>query len=198
VSQVVRTRQELHESLDQLDRDYSALLQDFGPEQLNWAPASGGWSIAQCIDHVARTNTIYIPAIESRISRATPRGEFAGKPLHTAGWPSRLFLRSVSPEGTRKNRAFRVVHPAEPSSINSAEALRILLETHVNIRDILDASAQPDLNRIRFKNPFIPLLQFTVATGILIMVGHAQRHLQQAQRVSRNAGFPRSGFSKSA
>ena len=198
MSQVVRTRQELLESLDELDKDYAALLQNFSPEQLNWVPVSGVWSIAQCIDHVARTNSIYIPAIEARISRATPRVEFAGKPLRTAGWPSTLFLRSVSPEGTRKNRAPAGSRPAGPSSINSAEALKLLLETHVKIRGILNASAQPDLNRIRFRNPFIPLLRFTVATGILVMVGHAQRHLQQALRLSRTTGFPQSGISKSA
>jgi DinB superfamily len=198
VSQVVRTRQELLESLDQLDKDFVALLQNFSPEQLNWVPALGVWSIAQCIDHVARTNTIYIPVIQARISRATPRADFAGNPLRTAGWPSTLFLRSVSPEGARKNRAPESARPAGASSINSAEALQILLETHVKIRSILNASAQPDLNRIRFRNPFIPLLHFTVATGILVMVGHAQRHLQQALRIAKSAGFPQSGISKSA
>ena len=198
MSQVIRTRQELLESLDQLDKDYAGLLQNFSPEQLNWVPAPGVWSIAQCMEHVARSNTIYIPVIQARISRATPRAEFAGKPLRTAGWPSTMFLRSVSPEGSRKNRAPEGARPAGPSSINSAEALQLLQESHVKIRSILSASAQPDLNRIRFRNPFIPLLRFTVATGILVMVGHAQRHLQQAMRVSLSVEFPQSGISRSA
>ncbi len=49
-----------------------------------------------------------------------------------------------------------------------------------------------DLNRIRFKNPFVHLLSFTVGTGLLIILAHDRRHLWQAeqvgQRLERGAG----------
>lgn len=198
MTQLVRTRQELLESLAQTDRGYSALLQNFSSEQLNWVPAPGVWSMAQCIDHVGRVNCLYLPIIHDRISRAQPLSNLADRSLRTAGWPSNLFLESVSPEGKRRVKVPAAGRPDSSPSINSEEPLQTLLETHTRIRELLNASRQPDLNRIRFKNPFFPLLRFTVATGILVMITHARRHLQQAERVALMDHFPRAGASKSA
>ena len=40
-----------------------------------------------------------------------------------------------------------------------------------------------DLNRIRFKNPFVGIIRFTVGTGLEVMSRHERRHLLQAERI---------------
>jgi len=47
-----------------------------------------------------------------------------------------------------------------------------------------------DFNRVRFRNPFVPLLRFTVGTGLMIINAHDRRHLWQAQRVKEFEGYP--------
>jgi hypothetical protein len=47
-----------------------------------------------------------------------------------------------------------------------------------------------DVNRIRFRNPFIPVLRFTVGTGLEILSNHQRRHLLQAERVRESLEFP--------
>jgi hypothetical protein len=47
------------------------------------------------------------------------------------------------------------------------------------------------VNRIRYRNPFIPLLRFTVGAGLEIIAKHASRHLLQAEGVRQNMSFPR-------
>jgi len=47
-----------------------------------------------------------------------------------------------------------------------------------------------DVNRIRFKNPFVPLIRFTVGTGLEIVSQHESRHLLQAERIRESPGFP--------
>ncbi len=32
-------------------------------EQLNWTPAEGRWSIAQCLDHLITINRLYFPLL---------------------------------------------------------------------------------------------------------------------------------------
>jgi hypothetical protein len=78
----------------------------------------------------------------------------------------------------------------EPSLIDPEDSLRKLQATHLEIREVLESSDQPDLNRLRFNNPFISLIRFTVGTGILIMVGHGRRHLLQAERICHMENFP--------
>src|SRR5262249_36100939 len=153
-----------------LDRDYTALLNNCSREQVNWRPAIDAWSVAQCIQHVARVNSVYLTPIKATIlkGRATAAQDGAG--LHTTGWFSSIFLKSVSPQGKAKLHSPRIGRPhAEPSDINVEEALHTLLSTHREIREILTARDQPDFNRLRFRNPLVPVLRFTVGTGILIM-----------------------------
>ena len=48
-----------------------------------------------------------------------------------------------------------------------------------------------DLSGVRFPNPFIPGLRFSLATGLNVITAHERRHLAQAwsvRRVVENAG----------
>jgi hypothetical protein len=160
-------------------------------EQLTLSPGSGGWSVSQCIEHVARVNAVYLLAIKTAIVGNRKLAESNDQPLRTAGWFSAFFLRSVSPEGKTKMRAPRIGRPDPDSSqINPEEALQKLQHTHLEIREVLAASQQLNLNRVRFRNPFVPLIRFTVGTGFLIMAAHGRRHLLQAERVCSANGFP--------
>jgi hypothetical protein len=39
----------------------------------------------------------------------------------------------------------------------------------------------------------VPVIYFTVGSGLVILVRHQHRHLLQAERVVESAGFPRAG-----
>jgi hypothetical protein len=43
---------------------------------------------------------------------------------------------------------------------------------------------------VRFKNPFVPLLRFTIGTGLLVINAHDRRHLWP-ERVEDAPGFPK-------
>jgi len=188
---VARTREELTEDFLDLDRRYAALFQDCTSKQLTWCPADGGWSIAQCIEHVARVNSVYLVEIKSTITDSRKLVKSNDQPLRTAGWFSAFFLKSVSPEGKTKMRAPRIGRPDPDSAqINPEEALQKLQRTHLEIREVLASSQQVDLNQVRFRNPFVPLIRFTVGTGFLVMAAHGRRHLLQAERVCSANGFP--------
>ena len=50
-------------------------------------------------------------------------------------------------------------------------------------RELAQRASDCDVNRIRFRNPFIPVIWFTVGTGLEMIAKHEQRHLLQAERV---------------
>ena len=66
----------------------------------------------------------------------------------------------------------------------------MFLHSQEDMRRVVRESADLDLNRIRFRNPFIGFLRFTVGAGLLIIAAHNRRHLWQAEQVRRAAGFP--------
>jgi hypothetical protein len=68
--------------------------------------------------------------------------------------------------------------------------LQRFLRSQGDVRAVIHEGAGLDLNRIRFHNPFIGLLRFTVGAGFLIVAAHDRRHLWQAEQVRQSAGFP--------
>ena len=78
-----------------------------------------------------------------------------------------------------------------PGSNVDGAILDRYLDAHRAARELVTRAAAHDINRIRFANPFVPLLRFTVGTGLEIISKHAMRHLQQAERVKADPQFPR-------
>ena len=184
---ISRTRDELIADLVDLDRRYRALVASCPREQLT-RQINDAWSIAECIQHVALANSEYLPRIKSAIDEN--QGNLAGavETLSTAGWFSSYFVEKVI--GPQVNRRYKAPKSIRPKPVDPEVALERLVRTHKEIRELLGAKSQPDLNRIRFKNPFVPVIRFTVATAFLIMAAHGRRHLLQAERLRDAAGPP--------
>jgi hypothetical protein len=144
--------------------------------------------VAECVEHVALANAAYLAKIQPAISRAHAVAPMSN-PLRIGGWLSGLLLKSISPQAERKLSAPKKIRPL---AVEPSDAFKKLAASHFTIISILETKAQPDLNRVRFRNPFIPLIRFTVASGILIMAAHGRRHLLQAERIREMLEFPRS------
>ena len=172
--------------LDAADRRAQDLATGLGPELLNWKPRPDAWSIGQCLHHLFVTNEVYLPPIanaldgrqRSRVQDVTP------------GWFGRWFIRNyVEPSSrSRRVRAPRKITPGEriePAILDS------FLASNQKARELVRRASDYDVNRIRFKNPLLSLLRFTVGTGLEIVWKHQCRHLLQAERVKQSAEFPK-------
>jgi hypothetical protein len=184
---LTRTREELAGEFVELDERFSALIQTCSREQLVWRPTERAWSIAECIEHIALSNSQYLAQISTALAQGGPPGLAPDYPLAPGGRLSAAFLRRIGPQSSTTFKAPRKIRP---SAVEPERALERLLTGHSQIREILAATGHPDLNRVRFRNPFIPILRFTVATGLLIMAAHGRRHLDQAEQVCKRNGFP--------
>src|SRR5262249_12097025 len=155
--------------------------------QLLWCPESGqAWCMAECAAHVALTNRAYLENMKPVLSSA-PAQIGGDEYLRIGGWLSALLLKSVSPGAPRKMTAPKKIRPLRAVPEAAFEELEA---THDEILVLLQTKPSPGFNRLRFQNPFVPLIRFTVASGFLIMAAHAERHLLQAQRVSAISRFP--------
>ncbi|MBM3736376.1 MAG: DinB family protein [Acidobacteria bacterium] len=154
--------------------------------QINWKPAPGSWSIGQCLAHLIVANDVYLPAIGSALE-GQPRGRAEEI---TPGWFGRLFIRRVieASPNTRKGKAPNKIEP--PGEQFDASILDRFLRSNESARDFVRRAADYDVNRIRFKNPFVSWIRFTAGTGIEIIWKHQVRHLLQAERVKQAPGFP--------
>lgn len=173
--------------LEASDARAIAIARPLTPEQLNWKPAPEQWSVGQCLEHLAMANEVYLSPIAAALAGSQPGG---GAGEITPGWFGRWFIRTyIAPSPhTRRARAPRKIAPVlsrvEPSMLDR------FLHSNREMRDLVTRAAAHDVNRVRFTNPFIPLIHFTVGTGFELTSRHEDRHLLQAERVKQAPGFP--------
>ena len=176
----------LRGELNAADQRAIALAESLTVQQLNWKPGPGQWSVGQCLDHLAVTNEIYGAAITEALPGAPPG------PVDeiTLGWFSRLFIREFAAPSDRpmKKKAPPKIKPVPDVD---ATILQRFLDTNRQSRELVERAKNVDVNHVRFKNPFVFWIRFTVGTGLEILTKHEQRHLQQAERVRHSALFPR-------
>ena len=130
-------------------------------------------------------NEVYLPAI----SVALEGRQHSAVHEITLSRFSRWFIRNYiapNPAGVRA-RAPKKVEPARQVAPAILEAF---LRSNQLAREFVARASAYNVNRIRFKNPFIPILRFTVGTGLEILTQHQSRHLLQAERVRQAPDFP--------
>ena len=99
----------------------------------------------------------------------------------TPGWFGRYFIRTYIDPTTQKARA-KAPGKIRPAQRVDADILARFLRSNDAARDLVRRASAFDVNRIRFKNPFVGGIRFTVGTGIEIIWRHQRRHLLQAER----------------
>jgi DinB superfamily len=179
----------IQDDLEQSDQTARRIAGGLSDEQANWQPREGAWSIAQCLDHLGRGNTLYAAALHEAVSKNRTRKDPRAAAIQP-GWFGRYFIRTLEPPPRRKLRSPRKIVPA--SRIGAVEVLDAFLRADEALRSVIREGAELDLNRIRFHNPFIGFLRFSVGTGLLVITAHNRRHLWQAERVLESPSFPKS------
>lgn len=174
--------------LNTSDRHAKELISPLTAEQLNWQPGSGAWSIGQCIDHLCATNEVYVSAISAALTDKS----LASVEEIAPGWFGRWFIRNYiepSPESKHASAPKKIV----PVARVDLSILNRFLSSNDAVREVVRRASDYDVNRIRFRNPFIPIIRFTAGTGLQIICSHQRRHLLQAERVKRSLDFPAVG-----
>lgn len=175
--EVSRSRERVEEELGQLR-----------PEQLSWSPGGDRWCVAQCLDHLVTTDTLYLVEIERRCEEGRARGRVRRRPFR-GGWFGGWFSRMVGPDVRMKVKAPKVFIPRNIEDINEAVVSRYL-EIQDRLLRALGEADGLDLDRILVTSPVSRLLSFRLGDAFRIVVEHDKRHLLQASRVMRQGGFP--------
>ena len=181
--------QQILHDIDAADGTAERLAASCTDEQFYWRPRNGaGWSIAQCLDHLATINAFYVKAIQTGVDDAKARGWKRHGPLKP-GIFGALFINSLEPPVKRRQRAPRGMQPA--LSKDRHQVLSDYRAAHDSIRRLIADAADIDVNRARYRNPFLKVVNFRVSTGLRVITAHDRRHLWQADQVREAAGFPR-------
>ncbi len=186
-------RQDLQQALDDIDaagRAAETLVDILTDEQFFWQPNEGrSWSVAQCLEHLAVGNAIYATGMGDAIEKARQRGTDGGGAI-APGFLERKFIASLEPPVKTRMRAPAKILP--PSGWSRDRIMQSFREAHERLRTHARAAADIDVNRAKFRNPFLPIFRVRVGSAFRILAAHDRRHIWQAHNVTKTAGFPSS------
>ncbi len=174
------TLDSLAAEVDALEESFRALRREHGAESLETRPGPKSWSVAEVARHLVITWDRYRPPMQAHADklrgadRISPSGEVR------PGWLAGKFLGMVAPRNTKKLKAPGAFQPSQGEA--DVTDLDVLIERQSELRGMLAAAQGLELNRHKFASPITRLLRFTLGEGLVLMVRHEQRHLQQAQR----------------
>ena len=178
--------QELDNAFGAAERDARAVVDGLTEALGTWRAQPGTWSVAECLDHLAIGNRLYLGAMEPAARRAHAGGRLRRRPAEP-GPIGRWFVGMLEPPVKPRIRmkAPGAIRPRPSPSLQDAATQ--FLESNAAVRAFLLTYAEIDLAGVRFRNPFIPVVFFSLATGLHVLAAHERRHLVQAWRVRHEA-----------
>jgi uncharacterized damage-inducible protein DinB len=175
-------------ALTRLAHDAESRFGTLSAEQLNWKPAPGAWSVAQCFDHLITTQIHYFPVLERLANGPVPQSAWE-RYSPFSGFFGRFLIRALDPGNSRKTKT---AAKSEPSASDLGDEVIDRFTEHQ--RELVDRlKALPtalDPKRVIITSPLSNIVTYSLDDCLTILVVHGRRHFVQAERVTTAAGFP--------
>jgi len=181
---------ELRHCSDEVKKITSAvenLVRDLTDSQLGWKPEAGVWSIAQCLEHLAKTARNDLPGLRSAISEGRS-SQLLGRSPFRYGLFGRLLTKVMGEHVSIKFKSPAVYRPAQHTHPRQAVDEFFLRQQEL-LNCIQDANGL-HLARVRMSIPGHEYLKLSIGQEFILLMVHEQRHLAQAERIRRNPRFP--------
>lgn len=175
----------LPKELQQLENEFLDMKKDAGEflgkikdSEFNKRPDDGGWSIAECIDHLIVTGVDYCDTLEKGIKQLAEKNiKYTGEMKHS--WVGQRFVNSVEPPVSRKFKSPAKWRPA--SKINKTKVATAYLQLQDRYIDLLHMAEGYDLTKIKLPSPAVSWIKFRAFTIFAVNSAHQRRHLEQAK-----------------
>jgi hypothetical protein len=163
--------------LDSVNAEARALVANHSVADLTRPAATGGWSTAECLEHVALTAEKYNRTIRAALDAG--KNQKGAGPFQY-GLLARLFLWVLEPPVRMRVKAPAPFLPRPQPDPH--EALKAFVAQHDELQKLLIQADGLDLAAIRVESPANAKLKLPVGAAFGVLTAHARRHLWQARR----------------
>jgi hypothetical protein len=173
-----------HQLLDSLERKVEQHLQEavkgfqnLSEQALNQSATNGGWSIAQCLEHLNSYGRYYLPHIGKELDQQPAK---SARESFTSTWFGNYFTRMMDPEtGKRKFSAFKGHIPAR--NLDAHAVVAEFIHQQETLLAYLNWSRQVDLDAIKIPISIAKWLKLKLGDVLQFLIAHNERHVLQAK-----------------
>jgi hypothetical protein len=139
---------------------------------------TGGWSIAQCLEHLNRYGDYYLPEIKRRLEPGEKRQ--AGT-VFKSSWLGTYFTNMMEPaKSTKKIKAFKAYIPQQ--ELDAYTVVSEFITQQEQLLQYLKDARNYNLNSIKLPISISRFIRLNLGDVFQFLVAHDERHLQQANR----------------
>lgn len=178
---------EIISEFEKITDDVQKTFGDLSPEQLNWKPSAESWSVAQCFDHLIKSNEAFKPEFEKVIS-GEKKHSLWEKYSPLTGFFGNFLLKSLKNDAKKFKAPTKDIVP--PSDV-APDIIERFVKNQAEIIESVKLLEHIDWDETIVTSPFLKLMTYRLDKALEIGVEHEKRHFRQAQRVTQNPNFPK-------
>ena len=153
-------------------------FQNLSEQALLQPAANGGWSIAQCLQHLNSYGDFYLPQIEKGLEKFSNR---LPKNTFKSSWLGHYFIQMMEPAtGKKKYKAFKGHIPA--AELDAYAVVATFIQQQEKLLNFLKKAEKVDLNAVRIPISITRLIKLKLGDVFQFIIAHNERHIQQAMR----------------
>ena len=160
---------------------------ELSPEQINWKPSAEGWSVAQCFDHLIKSNEAFDPQFQE-LASGNRKQTFWQNYSPLTGFFGNFLLKSLKNDAKKFKAPSKAIVP--PSDI-PADIIERFAAHQNEICEKMKSLDKFDWHQTVVTSPFLRLMTYRLDIAFEIAVEHEKRHFRQAMRVTEAEGFPK-------
>ncbi len=165
-------------------------VKDFGAlsaEKINWRPSETDWSVGQCFEHLIKSNELFFDKLDE-IANGKHKHSFLENFSPLSGFFGNLLINSLKKDSRKFKAPTKKIVP--PSEVDP-NIVEIFAAHQAELIGKIKRTEKVDWNRMKVTSPFLKIATYKLSDGYKIIVEHEKRHFRQAERVTKEANFPK-------
>lgn len=149
---------------------------------LNVRARSGGWTMAECVDHVNTVARQLVGPLKETIQAAKAAGKMSDRE-HRPGFVGKYMTRSMEPPVKKKMKTQKIYEPS--SNLDPNTLLEQFKDVHNTFKQLIRESDGLDISKVKMKSPALKILKLNLGDWYFFSAAHERRHLWQAEQVAK-------------
>lgn len=171
--------EQLEAQIEQHLQTVTGKLQNLETSVLLQPAPQGGWSIAQCLEHLNSYGRYYLPAIAKELRRAALTEPVTGNVRGT--WLGRYFIKTMQPGSNAKK--YKAPKDHQPlAQLMPAKVISDFISQQEQLLAYVRQARKANLDDIRIPISISKWIKLRLGDVFQFLVVHDERHLQQALR----------------
>ncbi|MDI1234368.1 MAG: DinB family protein [bacterium] len=170
--------QQLEQRLESQLKVVTAVYQNLSDEVLLRPSGNGGWSIAQCFDHLNTYGNFYLPAITKGLNGSA----FSSRnSVFKSTWLGNYFTKLMEPNAQmKKMKAFKNHLPK--NDLNPHAEIAMFITQTEQLLALIKLAYDKDINAIKIPISLTNLIRLKLGDVFQFILAHNDRHIAQAER----------------